>query len=42
MKVSLKWLQEYVDITIPPADLADRLTMAGSEVTAVQVVGGDW
>jgi len=42
MKVSLKWLQEYVDITIPPTDLADRLTMAGSEVNEVQVVGGDW
>jgi len=42
MKVSLKWLQEYVDITIPPADLADRLTMAGSEVKEVQVIGGDW
>ncbi len=30
MKHSLKWLQEYVDIAIPAADLADNLTMAGS------------
>jgi len=42
MKVSLKWLQEYVDIAIPPADIADRLTMAGSEVKGVQVIGGNW
>ena len=29
MKVSLKWLKEYVDITLPLADLAGRLTTAG-------------
>jgi len=40
MKVSLKWLQEYVDIALPPADLAGRLTMAGSEVKGIQVTGG--
>ena len=42
MKVSLKWLQEYVDITLPPADLANRLTMAGTEVKVWQVIGGNW
>jgi len=41
MKVSLKWLQEYIDITLPPADLASRLTMAGTEVKGLQVIGGD-
>ena len=42
MKVSLKWLQEYIDITLPPADLANRLAMAGIEVKGLQVVGGSW
>jgi phenylalanyl-tRNA synthetase beta chain len=42
MKVSLKWLEEYVDTTLPPADLANRLTMAGTEVKGWQVIGGNW
>ncbi len=42
MKVSLKWLEEYVDVSLPPADLAQRLTMAGTEVKGWQVIGGDW
>jgi len=42
MKVSLKWLQEYVDITLPPNDLANRLTMAGTEVKGIQTIGGRW
>lgn len=35
MKISLNWLQHYVSIPIPPAELADRLTMAGLEVEAL-------
>ncbi|MDY6830321.1 MAG: phenylalanine--tRNA ligase subunit beta [Thermodesulfobacteriota bacterium] len=35
MKVSLHWLQEYVPVAMPPADLAEALTMAGLEVEAV-------
>ena len=42
MKVSIKWLREYVDILLPPGDLAKRLTMAGIEVTGIQVIGNDW
>lgn len=42
MKVPLKWLKEYVDITLPPAELADRLTMAGFEAKVTQVTGGKW
>ena len=42
MKVSLRWLQEYIDITLPPADLVSRLTMAGTEVKGMQVIGGSW
>jgi len=42
MKVPLSWLKEYVDITLPPAEIAERLTMAGSEVKGMQVIGGNW
>ena len=36
MLVSLRWLRDYVDIDLSPAELADRLTMAGLEVDAVR------
>lgn len=39
MRVSLNWLKDYVDIPMPPQDLAELLTMAGLEVEAVEVVG---
>ena len=42
MKVSLKWLEQYVDIGLPPAELAQKLTMAGTEVKGWQVIGGNW
>lgn len=38
MLVSLKWLKDYVDIDITPAQLADMLTMAGLEVDEVKVI----
>ena len=33
---------EYVDIDLPPKELAHRLTMAGLEVDAIDRIGGDW
>ncbi len=42
MKVPLSWLREYVDIDLPPEELAHRLTMAGTEVGGIEVVGGSW
>ena len=42
MKVSLNWLREYVDITLPLDDLAEKLTMAGLEVKGTEVIGGSW
>ncbi|MEE4261965.1 MAG: phenylalanine--tRNA ligase subunit beta [Desulfobacteraceae bacterium] len=35
MKVSLSWLNDYIDIRMDAADLADALTMAGLEVDSV-------
>ena len=35
MRISLSWLQELVHITIPPDDLAEKLTMSGFEVEEI-------
>jgi len=42
MKTSLKWLSDYVDIKIAPEEVAEKLTMAGMEVTGSQFVGNAW
>ncbi len=42
MKVSAKWLKDYVNINQPLPELARRLAMAGTEVKGLQVVGGNW
>ncbi|GIW79260.1 MAG: hypothetical protein KatS3mg105_1067 [Gemmatales bacterium] len=39
MKVPLKWLGEYVDVSLPVAELAERLTLAGLEVTSIRFIG---
>lgn len=38
MLVSLRWLKDYVEIDLSAKELADRLTMAGLEVDAIQEV----
>ena len=40
MKVPLEWLKDYVAIRLKPETLADRLTMAGLEVTGIAMVNG--
>ncbi|OPY86826.1 MAG: Phenylalanine--tRNA ligase beta subunit [Syntrophus sp. PtaU1.Bin208] len=42
MQVSLRWLKDYVDIDLTPAEVADCLTMVGLEVDAVRDVGPDF
>ncbi len=39
MKVPLSWLKEYVEITLPVPALAERLTLAGLEVSGIEYVG---
>ena len=39
MRIPLSWLREYVDVTIPIAELAERLTRSGLEVDAVEHIG---
>ncbi|MGH9462273.1 MAG: phenylalanine--tRNA ligase subunit beta [Vicinamibacteria bacterium] len=42
MRVPLKWLRDYVALTLPESEIAHRLTMAGLEVTAVERSGSSW
>ncbi len=39
MRVPLSWLREFVEIALPPAEIARRLTDAGLEVEGVETVG---
>lgn len=40
MLIPLSWLKEYVDVELPPAELAHRLTMAGVEAGDITEYGG--
>ena len=42
MRVPLSWLKKYVSISLPPKELAHRLTMAGTEVGELEQIGGNW
>ena len=42
MDISLRWLREYVDVTIEPEELAHRLSMSGTEIGAVRRIGANW
>jgi phenylalanyl-tRNA synthetase beta chain len=39
MKIPLKWLADYVPLPVHVADLAERLTLAGLEVSDVHLIG---
>jgi phenylalanyl-tRNA synthetase beta chain len=39
MKVPISWLKDYVDITLSIEALAERLTLAGLEVGAIEYIG---
>lgn len=42
MKVPLKWLKDYVKVTLPVTELAEKLTLAGLEVNEIITTGGSW
>ncbi|RJP27328.1 MAG: phenylalanine--tRNA ligase subunit beta [Candidatus Omnitrophota bacterium] len=42
MKVTYNWLKDYVNIKMPAESLADKLTMAGLEVTSLSQKDGDY
>ncbi len=41
MRVSFNWLKDYVDIRISPEAVAEKLTMAGLEVTSLTRIDAD-
>jgi phenylalanyl-tRNA synthetase beta chain len=41
LRIPLRWLADYVDLTIDPEDLARRLTVAGAEVGEI-IATRDW
>ncbi len=42
MKVPIRWLEEFVQTGLSPAELAHRLTMAGLEAEKITDIGGGW
>ena len=42
LKVSLKWLKDYIEPLPPTEELAERLTLAGLEVDAIDFIGSQW
>jgi phenylalanyl-tRNA synthetase beta chain len=42
MKASLNWVRQYTDLTLPPQELARRITLAGIEVEAIRIIGAAW
>ncbi len=42
MRVNLEWLREWVSIDLEPAELAERLTVAGLEVSSVEEAAPDF
>ena len=42
MRVPLSWLREFVDVDLTPEQLAERLTLLGMEVSAIERIGADW
>src|SRR4051812_20583224 len=42
MNVPIKWLEEFVQTGLSPAELAHRLTMAGLEAEKITTIGEGW
>lgn len=41
MKISYKWLRDYINIDVNPKELEDHLTFAGIEVEAIEEIGAE-
>lgn len=42
MRVPLSWLREFVAVDLEPEALAERLTLLGMEVSAIDRIGSEW
>ena len=41
MKVSFNWLKNYIDLSITPQEIEEKLTMSGLEVESIEEIGKD-
>ena len=42
MKIPISWIKDYIKFDVPANDIADLLTMAGTEVSNIRKIGTDW
>ncbi len=42
LQTPLSWLQDFVELSMPPSALAERLTTAGLEVELIEKIGENW
>jgi phenylalanyl-tRNA synthetase beta chain len=42
MRFLLSWMKEFIELSVPPERLAERLTLAGLEVNRLEQADGDW
>ena len=42
MLIPISWLKKYVNISATPSELAHQLTMAGTEIGAINQIGDTW
>ena len=42
MKILFSWLKEFIEISLHPEALGERLTLSGTEVTELTRIDGDW
>ncbi|GAC1333847.1 MAG: phenylalanine--tRNA ligase subunit beta [Candidatus Dormibacteria bacterium] len=42
LRISMDWLRDYIELPEPAEDLADRLTLSGTEVEQVINLGAGW
>jgi phenylalanyl-tRNA synthetase beta chain len=42
MLLSLRWLKEFVPVTVPVSELAHKLTMSGFEIESIVEIGPQW
>jgi phenylalanyl-tRNA synthetase beta chain len=42
LRVPYRWLKDYVDVSVAPQELANRLTVGGMEVESVTEIGAGW
>jgi phenylalanyl-tRNA synthetase beta chain len=39
LKISLNWIKQYIDISLSPQEIDEKLTMSGLEVESIELIG---